>query len=225
MGLKLSMEDYLKPSEYCDYTNPEIIAKAKELTKNDKTPKEMALSIFHFVRDQIKFMMVSDDDKASDTLIKRNGDCGTKTNLQVALLRATNIPARYHVASLRKECIKGIVSRLFYALCPKIIPHHPWCECYLSEKWLSCDTLLDKTLVEILYKKGIFTKKEIQTIDWDGENDLNTMIHWMIEDKGTFTSLDEIILKVEEDSKNFPMKLVRFVVNKSNNHTDKLRKQ
>jgi len=225
MELKLSMEDHLKPTEYCDYNNPEIMARAKELTKNDKTPKEMALSIFRFVRDQIKFMMVSDDDKASDTLIKGYGDCGTKTNLQVALLRAVNIPARCHVASLHKECIKGIVSKLFYTLCPKIIPHHPWCECYLSEKWISCDTLLDKPLVEVLYKKGIFTKEEIQTIDWDGENDLNTMTTWMVEDKGTFPSLDEIATKVEEDSKKFPEKLVKFVVKRSNKHTDKLRGQ
>lgn len=225
MELKLFMEDYLKPTKLCDCNNPEIIAKAKELTKNDKTPKEMALSIFHFVRDHIKFMMVSEDDKASDTLTKRYGDCGTKTNLQVALLRAVNILARYHIASLHKECIKGIVSKLFYILTPKIIPHHPWCECYLSEKWISCDTLLDRALVEIIYKKGIFTKEEIQTIDWDGKNDLNTMTKWMIEDKGTVSSLDEIISEIEEDSKNYPIKLIRFVVNKSNKHTDRLREQ
>jgi transglutaminase-like putative cysteine protease len=225
MELELSIENYLKPTEYCNFNHPDIIARVEELTKVDKTPEDKALSIFHFVRDKIKFMMVIDDDKASDTLIKRYGDCGTKTNLQVALLRAANIPARYHVASLHKECIKGIVSKVFYLLSPKIIPHHPWCECYLNEKWISCDTLLDKALVEVLYKKGIFTKKEIQTIDWDGKNDLNTMLTWMIEDKGTYASLDEIISEAEEDSKNYPEKLVRYIVNKSNNRTDKLRKK
>jgi len=51
------------------------------------------------------------------------------------------------------------------------------------------------------------------------------MLTWMIEDKGTYVSLDEIILEAEEDSKNYPEKLVRYLVNKSNNHTEKLRKQ
>jgi transglutaminase-like putative cysteine protease len=225
MELKLLKEDYLKSTEICDCNNPEIIAKAKELTKNDETPEEMALSIFHFVRDQIKFMMVSDNDKASVTLAKRYGDCGTKTNLQVALLRAVNIPARYHIASLHKECLKGVVSKLLYTLSPKIIPHHPWCECYLSEKWISCDTLLDRALVDILYKKGIITREEIQTIDWDSRNNLNTMTKWMIEDKGTITSLDKLIIETEEESKNYPIKLIRFLVKKSNKHTDRLREQ
>ncbi|MFW9822374.1 MAG: transglutaminase family protein [Candidatus Thorarchaeota archaeon] len=225
MELKLSMEEYLKPTDHCDFNQPEVKAKAKELTKNDETPKEMAMSIFHFVRDKIKFMMVSDDDKASDTLIKGYGDCGTKTNLQVALLRAVNIPARYHVASLHKECLKGIVSKIFFKLSPKVIPYHPWCECYLSEKWISCDSLLDKGLVNTLFKEGKMTSNEIQTIEWDGENDLNTMTSWMIQDKGTYNSLEEIISGIENDSKSYPVKLVNYLVKKSNIHTDKLRKK
>ncbi|MFX1325702.1 MAG: transglutaminase family protein [Promethearchaeota archaeon] len=225
MELKLSMEEYLKPTENCDFTHPAVLVKAKELTKNDETHKEMALSIFHFVRDKIKFMMVSDDDKASDTLTKGYGDCGTKTNLQVALLRAVNIPARYHVASLHKECLKGIVSKIFFIFSPKVIPYHPWCECYLSEKWISCDTLLDKALVNTLFKKDIISKDEIKTIEWDGENDLNTMTSWMIQDKGTYRSLEEIVSEVERDSKSYPVKLVNFLVKKSNIHTDKLRKK
>ena len=225
MKLESSMEEYLKPTEYCDYNHPSIIAKVKELTKDDKTLKEKALSIFHFVRDQIKFMMVIENDKASDTLIKGYGDCGTKTNLQVALLRAVNIPARLHVASLSKQCIKGMVSNMLHSLAPKVIPYHPWCECYLSEKWISCDTLLDKTLVDSLYQKGMLTNEEIQTIDWDGENDLNTMTTWMLEDKGIYTSLDTIILEAEENSKKHLVKLINYLVKKSNKHTDKLRKQ
>ena len=90
------MEHFLKPTKFCDCDNQKIIAKAKALTQNDKTPKEAALSIIHFVRDQIAFkggLIV----KASRTLKKGNGFCVTKSNLQVALLRAVNIPARYQI--------------------------------------------------------------------------------------------------------------------------------
>ena len=49
------MENYLKPTEYCDCNHPDVIKKAEDLTRNDETPEEKALSIFHFVRDQIPF--------------------------------------------------------------------------------------------------------------------------------------------------------------------------
>ena len=219
------MENFLKPTEFCDWNNNEIIVMAKELTKNDKTPKEMALSIFHFVRDQITFAMC-ETDKASETLKKRFGDCGTKTNLQVALLRAINIPANYHIASLRKECLKGIVSKSFYKLAPNVIQSHPWCECYLAEKWVSCDTLFDKALTEGIYKKSIHTKEEIPTIDWDGENDLNTMTTWMIEDKGTIPSIDDLFIEAQKEIEALPIEKdqLEMFVNQSNEYTDNIRK-
>ncbi|UCC19651.1 MAG: transglutaminase domain-containing protein [Promethearchaeota archaeon] len=219
------MEDYLKPTKFCDCDNQEIIDKAKELTKNDKTPKEMALSIFYFVRDQITFMMCGND-KASETLMKGHGDCSTKTNLQVALLRAVNIPARYHIASLRKECLKGIISKSLYKLFPDELSHHQWCECYLSEKWISCDTLFDKALTEAIYKKGIRTKEDIPTIDWDGEHDLNTMTKWMIQDKETLPSLDKLIIKAQREGEELPIEndQLEMIANQSNKYTDSMRK-
>ena len=219
-----SMEVYLKPTEFCDFNHQEIIIKAKKLTKNDKTPKEMALNIFHFVRDQITYLMC-ESDKASRTLKKRFGDCGTKTNLQVALLRAVNIPAKYHIASLRKECIKGIVSESFYNLSPNIISNHLWCECYLSEKWISCDTLFDKVLTKGIYKKGIHTKEEIPTIEWEGENDINTMTTWIIEDKGTTPSIDDLFLEAQKEFEKIPIELRNTLIYQANKYTDTVRKQ
>lgn len=122
------MDKFVKPTQFCDCDNKEIIAKAEELTKNDESPKSAALSIFYFVRDQIPFMggpVV----KASETLKIRNGFCITKSNLQVASLRAVNIPARYHIAHLRKEILVGVIPGIesddFY----DIITYHLWCEC------------------------------------------------------------------------------------------------
>jgi hypothetical protein len=179
------------------------------------------MSIFHFVRDEIKFMMIYEENKASDTLAIRCGDCGTKTNLQVALLRAMNIPARYHIVALRKGCIKGLVSKLFYSATPKLIPNHPWCECYLSGNWIACDTLLDSKLISNAYRKGIFSHVDIPNIDWDGEHDLNTMTKWIAEDKGIIATLDE--LSEEIATKSPPMVLVKFFVKRSNAYTEKLR--
>lgn len=217
------MEDYLKPTEFCDCNNPEIIAKAKELTKDANSPKEAAINIFHFVRDKIIFM-VCEGSKASETLKIGFGDCGTKTNLQVALLRAVNIPARFHLASLTKECLKGIVSESAYKLSPDVITDHPWCECYLSKKWISCDTLFDKALVEGIYENGIYTKQELPTIDWDGENDLNTVTTWMIEDKGTVPSIDDLFIEDQKEFEKIPIDLRNSLLNESNKFTDSIRK-
>lgn len=218
------LEDYLKPTEFCDCDNQDIIDKANELTQNDKNPGEMALSIFHFVRDQIKFMM-SEFDKASETLKRGFGDCGSKTNLQVALLRAVNIPARFHIASLSKDSIKGIVSEFLYRQSPAVIPFHPWCECYLEGKWISCDSLLDRPLIESAYRKGIFSKEEIPTIEWDGHHDLNTMTNWMMKDKGFFASLDQILLETQKGQGNPPVdrEQMQMIINQSNEYTDTLR--
>ncbi len=218
---KNTLSLYLEPTEFCDSNHPSVASKAVELTQNAKSSKEKTLNIFHFVRDQIKFMMVYEGGKASDTLRKQYGDCGTKTNLQVALLRAAEIPARFHIAALYKECIKGIVSNLFYKFSPKIILNHPWCECYLNNQWISCDTLLDKQLVEVIYKKSIFTSEQIPTIEWDGKSDLNTMITWMHEDKGIRSSLDEFYLAESSALKV----LIKLLVKRSNNFTEKLRNQ
>ena len=130
------MEEYLKPTDLCDSGSQAIKAKAKELTEDVDSAKKAAQRIFGFVRDGILFGFDRRDDKASDTLKKQVGFCVTKTNLQVALLRAAGIPARYHQAVLTKEALKGILSAFVYRSVPEKIWFHPWCECYLSEKWI-----------------------------------------------------------------------------------------
>ena len=113
-------EKYRSPTEFCDCDHPDIIAKAKELTEYAADTYTMALDIFRFVRDQIKFMLC-DFVPASETLERGYGDCGNKTNLQVALLRAVRLRARYHVVSLRKESLKGVVSDTVYQQMPEVI--------------------------------------------------------------------------------------------------------
>ena len=220
----MNLEDYLKPTEYCDSDHRKIIAKAKELTQNIESPKEKALSIFHYVRDEIKFGMY-DFVKASETLSKGVGDCGNKANLQIALLRGS--PSRRINAAhrVRKECIKGVVSDMFYNAGPEVIPNRPGCECYLSEKWISSDTSFDRDLLEAAYKKGIFNKEEIPTIDWDGESNLNTLHYWMVEDKGTLHSLDDLVREAEKEFEELPIDKdqLEMVIRQSNEHTNSLR--
>ena len=62
------MDEYLEPTELCDSDNEEVKKKAQELTKDAANPKQAAIRIFHFVRDQIPFGTDRSDTRASDTL-------------------------------------------------------------------------------------------------------------------------------------------------------------
>jgi hypothetical protein len=215
------MDEYLKPTQICDCDNQEIGGKAKEIIADAKTPSEAAIKIFYFVRDQILFAL-DYGFRASETLKRGTGQCVTKTNLQIALLRAARIPARYHQVVLTKNCLKGIIADLAFKFSPERILWHPWCECYLTDKWISCDTLFDKGLYEAACKKGIISKEQIPTIDWDGENDLNTMTAWILEDVGTLYSFDDVLTKAQ---KAVPPKIIaQSMFGISNRHTNKVRK-
>lgn len=216
------MQEYIVPTMLCDCDSDEIQQKAEELTRNIDSPKEAAMKIFNYVRDQIPFGVSRIDEKASKTLKKGRGFCVTKTNLQVALLRATGIPARYHQVVLDKTVLKGIVSDSFYKRQEDRIWFHPWCECYLSGKWIACDLYLDKATYNAAIKKGIFSKEQMPSIDWDGENDLKTATSWMLEDVGVHPSYDEVCEKVMK-SIPVPVFLMVLASNFSNRYTSKLR--
>ena len=148
MAISEGMDEYLKPTEFCESDNGEIKEKARELVKDAATQKDAALSIFHFVRDSIRFGFDFTDFKASYALKTRLGLCVHKPNLQIALLRAVGIPARSHRVGVKKETLQGIISGFVYGVSPKVIDTHTWCECYLSGKWISCEALFDKEVFD-----------------------------------------------------------------------------
>ncbi len=214
---------YLKPTFLCDSNSGEIIKKAHELTKHTRTPKGAALRIFYFVRDEILFCFDFTDVKASETLEKGLGFSLQKTNLQVALLRAAGIPARYCQVTCKKQTLRGIISSLLYTVLPEVIPHS-WCECYLSGKWVSCEATLDKALVDSMTQRGFTTARRIPTIDWDGANNLILVRPWIVEDFETVTSPDDLHVKLVEKQLR-PKVLQRILFILSNRHTNNLRKR
>lgn len=216
------MQEYVSPTVFCDCDREAIKQKAEELTRDISSPKEAAMMIFNYVRDQILFAISRTDVKASATLKEGKGFCVTKTNLQIALLRAIGIPARYHQVVLHKDSLKGIVPGFAYKMMDEKIWYHPWCECYLSGKWIACDLYLDKDTYNAAVKNGIISKEKMPSIDWDGETDLKIATPWILEDVGTHSSYDEICKKVVKETK-VPQFLMRVAFNQSNRYTNKLR--
>jgi hypothetical protein len=218
------MDEYLRPTELCDSNNEEIKKKAQELVKDAVIPKEAAINIFYFVRDEILYALDFSDIKASHTLRTRLGECVNKSNLQIALLRAVGIPARYRRVAIRKELLQGIFSGLIYRSLPEVAEPHPYCECYLSGKWIACQALFDKALLEGMMQRGFAAASQIPTIDWDGENDLIVDAPWVVKDFGAFDSLDVLWIKIAK--KQFGSRILQCIaISFSNRHTNSLRKR
>ncbi|MBW2096630.1 MAG: transglutaminase domain-containing protein, partial [Deltaproteobacteria bacterium] len=198
------MKEYLKPTKMCDSDNVQLREKAKDIIKGAETPKEAALRIFYYTRDQIRFGLDYPDKKASQTLKKRMGFCITKCNLQIALLRTIDIPARCHYVHLTKESLKALTPRFMYNKLPEAIVHI-WCECYLSGNWLACEALLDEEYYKGLLKMGAFTSEQVPTIDWDGETNLILVKHRVVKDIDTFSSRDDAMSEGLKRGDEMPM--------------------
>ena len=156
---------YLYTCDYCDFDHPDVRASAARLINGVTTAREAALAIFYFVRDQIAWAGTFDERrKASEVLQSRLGACFNKATLQVALLRAVNIPARYRFQIFPKRGFKkylpaGLATRIFMAVYPDEVPT-AFAELYLENRWLSAATTMDKSL------------NPFGVRDWDGRTDL-----------------------------------------------------
>jgi transglutaminase-like putative cysteine protease len=191
------MDEYLRSTKLCDCDDVKLKGKAKEIIKGAKTPKEAALKVFYFTRNEIYFGIDYPDVKASHTLKKRAGFCVTKTNLQIALLRAVGVPARCHYVHLTKESLKGIIPGFMYNKLPTAIVHS-WCECYLAENWVVCEALFDEAFYKGILREGLFTKEQIPTIDWNGETDLISVKSLIVKDVDIFPSWDEGMMEAQK---------------------------
>lgn len=118
---------YIKSeNKYCVKT-PNIVQKAKELTKNLNTDLEKAKAFFYFVRDKISYVRYDNSQRgASKTLSLMGGNCCDQTNLLVALCRSSNIPIRY-VHGLNCKFNSGTYG-------------HVWAQILLDNIWYAADT-------------------------------------------------------------------------------------
>lgn len=215
------MDEFLNITPSLDYNKSNVKNKALEIVTDTSNNTEKALSIFNWMKDNIKFAADATLPRASKTLKRGFGACNGRSTLHIALLRAVDIPARMGFAYLKSELLEPIIpSFLFGRFPPKI--GHVWTECYLDDKWISCETFYDTLLYEKLLEKKILTKEQVPTIDWDGKTDLIILKHWFLGDKGnSIGSSDDLNLK-----EPFLEKLIGPIVyKKALLHTEKIRNE
>jgi len=160
-----NLEEYLQPSELCDFDrSPQIRAKAEELTEGCRTARQKFRRLFDFVKER-PYGLEDWDVTASETLAKGWGMCSGKANLLVALLRSIGIPARYRVYRINAEV--GLWTKVTHQseLARRLGPaprqqDHVDCEIWLG-KWIACDPARDTALERGMKALGMPLKREI----------------------------------------------------------------
>ncbi len=93
-----SNKKYLRPTRWCKSNAPEIVALSKKLGAWEKSDREYAESIFHFMRGiEFEFNSLK---KEVEVLNTKKGVCLDQQSLAIALARAGGIPARYSLTGV-----------------------------------------------------------------------------------------------------------------------------
>ena len=182
--------NYLKRTPILDFDSLIIRSLIQHRGWEKMASIEKIKHIYNYVRDEVKFGYNIDDNiSASQVLTDGYGQCNTKANLFMALLRAVGVPNRMHGFTIHKALQKGAVTGLWYTLSPKNILHS-WVEVYLEGEWFN----LEGIILDKLYLRGLQNKFADCKITFCGygaytDNLKNPPIDWgrnhtYIQDKG-----------------------------------------
>lgn len=135
----------LHPSALLDYQHPSIQALIAGRGWRNLDEFERIGAAYNYVRDEVAFgYNTSDDLPASQVLADGIGQCNTKGTLLMALLRALDVPCRFHGFTIDKALQKGAITGLAYVLAPRSIIHS-WVEVWFGGRWLNLEGfILDK---------------------------------------------------------------------------------
>jgi hypothetical protein len=159
-------EEYLKSTYFFDFNHKPVNNKALEIVKGLESPKEKAIALFYWVRDEIKYNMstyipsVKANFKASVTLRRKNGFCVSKSILLSSFARAIGIPARIHLCDLINHKVS---QKVIDFMGTNIMYYHGYSEFYLEKKWVKLTPSFDKTTAI----KANF----LPMVEFDGESD------------------------------------------------------
>ena len=147
------MDVYLQPTPMLDFKTNTIVNLIRGRGWLELAPTHRIGAAYDFVRNDILFGYNSDDTlSASQVLADGYGQCNTKTTLLMALLRALDVPCRFHGFTIDKSLQRGVVPELVYPLTPKNILHS-WVEVYFDDDWINLEGfILDQDVILSLQK-------------------------------------------------------------------------
>ena len=137
--MKESLNEFLKPTYFCESDDPEIVRLARKIV-GKKKGKAAAVALFNWVRDNIKYD-IAYIIGAKGVLKRGFGDCVDKTNLFVALCRASGISARYLVFTCNLKAPRKDLASVK-------VPHCA-AEIFVNNKWVICDPGFEKVVAKV----------------------------------------------------------------------------
>lgn len=197
------MNIYLQATFMLNFNHSSIQRLIEDKQWNKQEDFQKIQSIYNYVRDEIAFGYNTDDTiSAAEVLSDGYGQCNTKGTLFMALLRAAQIPCRFHGFTIDKELQKGAMTGLIYKLAPRSIIHS-WVEVQYKEHWYNIEGfILDDRYLSRLQKKfsdcttsfcgyGVATDNfQNPQIEW-AANDTYIQKEGINHDFGVFNSPDE----------------------------------
>lgn len=193
----VDFDKYLEPNMFFDFDKSRVSKTAKDVTIGLDSLEDKAVALFYFVRDEIKYGMMSylpqirQNFKASVVLRRGTGFCVSKAILLSTLARAVGIPGRIHLADIINHKISP---KIVEFMGTEVFYYHGYSEIYLNNEWLKLTPAFDK---ETAQKAGY-----LPMCEFDGKSDAmfpkedkdgNKFVEY-IKDRGVHASLplDEI---------------------------------
>ena len=153
-------DDYLRETSILDFNEEDIQGLIRERNWLSLNEYDRIGAAYTFVKDEILFGYNSSDDiPASAVLVDGYGQCNTKGNLLMALLRALGIPCRFHGFTIDQKLQKGAIPTYVFWLAPKYIIHS-WVEVYFQGKWINLEGfILDNVYLGAIQRRFSATKQ------------------------------------------------------------------
>lgn len=148
------MIKYLESTKILDYKSGNIQGLIESKKWKQLNDFNKILKVYNFIRDDIKFGYNTDDViPASKVLSDGYGQCNTKGNLFMAILRALDVPCRMHGFTIDKRLQKGAMTGLIYRFAPENVVHS-WVEVYLEGTWYNLEGfIIDRQYLKNLQRK------------------------------------------------------------------------
>ena len=199
--------NHLKKTNIINFEHASIQALIKNRKWQQLNEYDKIGAAYQFVKDEIVFgYNQSDDIAASDVLADGYGQCNTKGNLLMALLRVLAIPCRFHGFTIDQQLQKGAIPTYVFWLAPKYIIHS-WVEVYSEGRWINLEGfILDSQYLTSLQQQfshikddfcgyGVATKCfSSPDTDWRGA-DTYIQKEGIHDDFGLYDSPDEFYIE------------------------------
>ncbi|NVB38266.1 transglutaminase family protein [Pseudenhygromyxa sp. WMMC2535] len=145
---------WLAPTPIADFDHPSLATLVESRGWRQLSTYDKIGAAYAFVKDEIAFgYNRSDDLPASEVLRDGYGQCNTKGNLLLALLRSLGVPARFHGFTIDKALQRGAIPEWLFPLSPSRILHS-WVEVQHGGEWLELEGfILDEAYLSAVQRR------------------------------------------------------------------------